>query len=61
MRKIWIIWPDRRMVPERTIKVWYNDAVANGEIAEEYHNAHDLQVMLWALSDAGIITLGEPA
>jgi hypothetical protein len=55
----YILWPERRWVSEGTLRGWYLDAVDNGEIADEYLHAHDLQTMRRALSDAGHITLGQ--
>ena len=57
----YILWPERRWVPETQLWGWYNDAVANGEISDEYLGAHDLQTIRRALSDAGLITLGQEA
>ena len=57
----YILWPEQRWVPEGTLRMWYSDAVANREIADEYLDAHDLQTMRRALSDAGLITLGHAA
>jgi len=57
----YILWPERRWVSESTMWTWYGDAVANREIADEYLYAHDLQTARRALSDAGIITLGQPS
>jgi hypothetical protein len=56
---IYIIWPDRRLVSESQVWSWYEDAVANGQIAEEYLFAHDLETAKRALSDSGLVTFGE--
>lgn len=55
----YIIWPEKRWVSEATLWGWYDDAVANCQIAEEYLFAHDLETARRALSDAGLITCGE--
>lgn len=55
----YILWPERRWVPESTLWMWYLDACDNGEIAEKYLRASDVQTARQALSDAGIITLGQ--
>lgn len=55
----YILWPEKRWVPEAKMWSWYRDAVDNGQIAEEYLHAHDLQTVRRALSDAGIVTLGQ--
>jgi hypothetical protein len=58
MADTYIIWPEERRVPEGVLWGWYEDAVANGKIADEYLHAHDLQTAQRALSDAGLITVG---
>lgn len=52
-----IIWPERRMISERQIRVWYSDAVANGD-AEETNLTHPDE-MAKELENIGIITLGD--
>lgn len=52
-----IIWPERRMISERQIRVWYSDAVANGD-AEEI-SLTDPYDMAKELENIGIITLGD--
>jgi hypothetical protein len=56
--RIYIIWPDQRYVTESQVWAWYEDAVADGQIAEEYLFAHDLETAQRALMDAGLITFG---
>jgi len=51
-----IIWPERRWVSEDQIKMWYTDAVANGEAEETQLN--DVEEMARELSSIGHITLG---
>ena len=55
----YIIWPEQRHVSDETLWTWYRDAIDNRQIADEYLHAHDLQTVRRALSDAGIITLGQ--
>lgn len=57
--KFWIIWPESRFVTEHQMKTWYFDAVANNQIAREYLDLADVAKMAEALSDAGLITLGQ--
>jgi hypothetical protein len=54
----YVIWPDPRWVSEAQIRSWYDDAVADGDIAEEYLFAHDVETMQRALSDCGFVTFG---
>jgi|HubBroStandDraft_4_1064222.scaffolds.fasta_scaffold153449_2 hypothetical protein len=54
-----ILWPERRWLTAGQLWTWYEDAVANGEIADEYLYAHDLQTARRALNAAGIIILGQ--
>ena len=54
-----IIWPERRLVDEDQIRVWFDDAVANGDLPEEYaQNITEPEEMARELSDIGHITLG---
>ena len=53
-----IIWPERRSVSTSQIEGWYDDAVANGEIDDDYLDAETVDRKAAALDDAGIITLG---
>lgn len=55
---VYIIYPERRIVDDETIEMWYIDALANREIAEEYLHAKTIDQMARALDDAGIVTLG---
>lgn len=52
-----ILWPDRRWVSENQIKIWYSDALANGD-AEDETIFEDTEAMARELHDIGIITLG---
>lgn len=51
-----IIWPKHRWVSEAQIRMWYSDAVANGEAEETELN--DTEEMARELSSIGHITLG---
>lgn len=51
-----VIWPERRTVSDATVQSWYEDAVANGEIAEEYLGADTIKRMRQGLDDAGLVT-----
>ena len=51
-----IIWPERRFVSEDKIRVWYSDAVANGEAEET--DLTEVEEMARELSSIGHITLG---
>lgn len=50
-----IIYPEDRMVPEKRIRVWWKDAVANGDIVDK--SPPTVTAMAHDLSDAGLITL----
>lgn len=58
-KRFYIIYPENRFVTSSQMKMWYYDAVANDEIAREYLDLDDTARMAEALSDAGIITLGQ--
>lgn len=51
-----VIWPERRVVYEPQIRVWYEDAVLNGDAEQTDLNEPD--EMAQELSNIGIITLG---
>ncbi len=51
-----IVWPNHRWVSAAQIRVWYSDAVANGEAEETALN--DVEEMVRELSSIGHITLG---
>jgi hypothetical protein len=51
-----LVYPEKRTVPEQTIKDWYADAVANDEIDDMFLHASDVLTMARGLQDAGIIT-----
>lgn len=59
MTKIFLLYPFKGFVSADKVAGWYSDAVANGEIADEYLHAHDTETMARALSDAGHITVGQ--
>lgn len=55
-----IIWPERRRVSAEKIRLWFSDAVANGDLSEEC--AADItepEEMARELHRLGNITLGE--
>ncbi len=52
-----IVWPDHRYVSEDQIKIWYSDALVNGD-AEDETLFDDIEAMARELSCIGIITLG---
>ncbi len=52
-----IIWPDHRWVTKAQIRLWYADAVANGEAEET--ELKDVEEMARELSSIGVITLGK--
>lgn len=52
-----IVWPERRYVSEKQIRVWYSDAIENGEIDKPGCEPGVVEMAL-ALSGAGLITLG---
>jgi hypothetical protein len=49
-------YPERKTVTDQTIRDWYYDACANGEIGTYHLRAPDVKSMADALSDAGLIT-----
>lgn len=55
-----IIWPERRYVSIEQIRLWYGDAVANGEIDEDILPDCDecADAMARELHYLGTITLG---
>lgn len=57
---IYIIWPQKQWVKAAQIEVWFDDAVANEEIAEDRKDAYTISEKADALADAGIITRGSP-
>lgn len=59
MEQVYIIWPERRIVPGKTIRLWFSDAIANGDIEpDEVDGSDSLEYCAKALSYAGLITLG---
>ena len=54
-----IIWPQRRFVPEHEMWVMYDSACKEGQIVEEYQYAPDIQTVREALAYAGLIVMGE--
>ncbi len=53
---VYIVWPEYKWVPAAKIAVWYDDAVANGDV-----KADPSDITTWdkvmQLSSAGLITL----
>jgi len=47
------LWPENRWVKEDTIRMWYADAVANGEIGEGFAKMVDI---MEELQSAGFVT-----
>src|SRR5258708_1745243 len=56
---VYIIWPEKRTISKDQLWMWYMDGISNGDIAEEYIGAHDLETVCRALSDAGTVTFGD--
>lgn len=54
-KRFHIIYPDDRYVDEDKIRVWFTDALDNGELSDEDVYSVDDQAM--ALHQAGLITL----
>lgn len=54
-----IIWPERRFIPEHEMWVMYEDACKEGHIVREHMFAHDIQTVRQALTYAGVIVMGE--
>ncbi len=56
----WIIWPATRFVPEKTLRSWLSDAIANEEVSfEEDINSLSLEEVCDILADAGIATFSK--
>ncbi len=55
--KFEIIWPNRRWVSEDQIKMWYSDAMGNGDIDDD-GILNDPEEMARELHNIGTITLG---
>ena len=54
-----IVWPEHRWVNESKIRVWFSDAVDNGDLSEEYaQDISEPEEMARELSSLGYITLG---
>lgn len=56
----YIVYPQIAWVTSEQIRSWYQDALANNELAEEYKSAQTEEDMARALDDAGIITRAKP-
>lgn len=52
-----IVWPERRNVPDDKIMTWAADAVANKEILADEVDLKNPASCAQALHDAGLITL----
>lgn len=59
METFYIVWPEEGLVSAAKIVGWFEDAVADGKIEEDYLDAKFPQEMAQALDNAGIITLGK--
>ena len=59
MKQLFIIWPERRVLDARTVRTWFADAKANGELDPEDLEAKDTWEKARALHHAGLITLAE--
>ncbi len=54
-----IIWPERRWVSAATIDGWFSDAVANGDLSEEFAtDVTNTEDKARELDSLGHITLG---
>jgi hypothetical protein len=54
-----IIWPERRWVNAAKIETWFSDAVANGDLSEEFAtDVVDVEDKARELDSLGYITLG---
>ena len=52
-----ILYPERRVVDEKTITTWYSDALANNELDLPHDSVSDPDEQARALDEAGLITL----
>lgn len=57
---VYIVYPDRRFVPDAVIQSWFADAVADGIIPADQADAVSVDSMADALADVGLITRGLP-
>jgi hypothetical protein len=59
-----IVWPEHRWVDDKKIDLWFSDAIANGEIPEEYASdpefcgSDSIENKARELNSLGHITLG---
>lgn len=51
-----IVWPQRVVLTGRTVRMWYGDAVANGELDDADTKLTSLEAQFAALSRAGVVT-----
>lgn len=57
-RRIHIVWPQSGFIPESTLRNWFHDAIANGDIAaDEIDGSDSLEHVCRSLHYAGTITL----
>jgi hypothetical protein len=57
-RRIRIVWPEARYVPESQIRLWFSDAITNGEIKAHVISASEsLEEICRELEHAALITL----
>jgi hypothetical protein len=60
MSGFYIVYPEKRWVTAKQIHTWFEDALDNGEIADEYTAAKTAVERAKALDDAGLLTQGRP-
>lgn len=58
-RRVRIVWPEARFVPESTLATWFLDAIENNEIerGDRQPESDSLEFIAMELHYAGIITL----
>lgn len=57
-RRIRIIWPEARYVPASQLRLWFQDAIDNGELeADAVDGSDSLEHICRELDHAGVITL----
>lgn len=58
-----IIYPEQRCIPQSKIESWYNDCLANGDIAPESEGEHPISLheKMSRLEDTGEVTFDPTA
>ena len=52
-----VIYPDEYNVPERKVRMWLSDAIANGEIVEQVNpDTVEIEYAIELLQDTGNVT-----